>query len=113
MIYPFHPPAEDVHPSDEAQLALYARGDISARECMRRILQRLSVPIPESLLGERDAAPLTQSPATSPDKPVGADRETRSPSTMSEDTAMIITGELQIADWLVRAERKYGQLLGP
>lgn len=59
MIDPLAAPAGPVHPDDEAQLAQYARGAITAREFARRVLRRIGEEVPPSLAGEarRSAVP--------------------------------------------------------
>lgn len=174
-----HESGVSLNPQDVAGLDLYARGEISSREFVRRVLIRMGASIPESLQGERrriSAKPVnlksfagkgetaaTQSQPTQPvppsnpriglrsiatpappyqppvsaldstptlsnsdqhkfqddlsvsaqpvsEKAVGPEKSVMGSSSMSEDTAAILRGELDIDGWLKRAEEKYKNL---
>lgn len=155
-----------LHPADAAGLELFARGEISSREFVRRVLARMGAEIPETLQGERRAitakpvtlksfaTPRRELPTVEPvepllpptpnqvgsapawfnpapvekisqsESPTQADSEQDAhseeqfettpaqpgSSSMSEDTAAILRGELDIDGWLKRAEEKYRTL---
>lgn len=168
-----------LNPQDVAGLNLYARGEISSREFVRRVLTRMGADIPESLQGERrrisakpvnlksfagsaanepvEPKPTQQAPASNsgfglrsiatpapPYQPASSNLESAptvsnsyqnksddelnvaaepvsekaeapeknvlGSSSMSEDTAAILRGELDIDGWLKRAEEKFKNL---
>ena len=174
-----HESGAALNPQDVAGLELYARGEISSREFVRRVLTRMGASIPESLQGERrriSAKPVNlksfagsavsetttskstqQIPSTNPgfglrsiatpappyqptssglesaptvsnsfkdtfddelsvsaesvsEKVGESEKNVLGSSSMSEDTAAILRGELDIDGWLKRAEEKFKNL---
>ena len=81
-----------LHPADEAHLSAYARGQITSREVVRRVLERMGVAVPVGLQGDRDA---------------DAEPSLKATSEMSEDTQAFSRGELDLAGWLAKAEGRY------
>lgn len=81
-----------LHPDDDAHLRAYERGQITSREVVRRVLQRMGVALPEGLQGDRAA---------------DAEPSLKATSEMSEDTQAFSRGELDVAGWLAKAENRY------
>lgn len=81
---------QNLNPADAVVLDEFAQGDISSREAVRRVIDRMGAPLPATLSESADG-----------------DGTRRRPQQMSENTQAFARGDLDVAGWLANAESRY------